>query len=326
MTSGLGFGCAGLYGEPSPARRRQLLEAARASGIRHFDVAPMYGLGLAERELGRFASGHRGQIVIATKFGIGPTAAARGIAPLQAPIRLMFSAMPTLRQRARANAAGPGRGRLGSLLYRASGYDAAGARASLERSLRALKTDYVDLLFLHDPQPDTVRGEDVCAYLERARDAGLIRAWGIAGEPDPVGRVSEELPVEPAVLQVRYDPLDPGQSRVWSEPARARIMFGVLGNAIARIVQHVGADPQRRRRWQESVGGDCANPDMVANLLLKSALRKNQEGVVLFSTIQPSHLRSAVEAIAHAAPGDSGALDAFAALIDAELRSGRAAR
>ncbi|MBV8943260.1 MAG: aldo/keto reductase, partial [Solirubrobacterales bacterium] len=69
----------------------------------------------------------------------------------------------------KASAAGPGFGRFGSLLYRSSGYDAAAARASLEQSLRELETDHVDLLFLHDPQPGTVRGDDVCAYLERAR-------------------------------------------------------------------------------------------------------------------------------------------------------------
>lgn len=324
VTSALGIGCAGLYGEPSATRRMQILDAARSSGIRHFDVAPMYGLGLAERELGSFARRHRDQIVIATKFGIAPTSAAQAIAPVQTPFRLLFSAFPALRRRAKANAAGPGFGRLGSLLYRASGYDAAGARASLERSLRELKTDYVDLLLLHDPQPGTVHGDDVCAYLQRARDAGLIRAWGIAGEPEPVRCVSEALPVDPGVVQVRDDPLECNGSGDWREVRTARITFGVLGRSIARIVEHVAADPQRRRRWRESVGADCADTDIVAALLLRRAMRRNEEGVVLFSTTQAPHVRSAAMAIENAALGDNNALDAFVGLIDAELRPGRA--
>ncbi len=93
-TSALGIGCAGLYGEPTAAGRMRLLDAAHGSGIRHFDTAPMYGLGLAEREIGRFARGRRGEIVIATKFGIAPTLAARGIAPLQAPVRRLFVRLP----------------------------------------------------------------------------------------------------------------------------------------------------------------------------------------------------------------------------------------
>lgn len=326
MTSALGLGCAGLYGEPSAAGRMRILDAALACGIRHFDVAPMYGLGLAEREIGRFARGRRGEIVIATKLGIVPTLAARGMAPLQSPIRRLFSAVPSLRSGARASATGPGFGPLGSLLYRASGYDGAAARASLEQSLRELETDHVDLLLLHDPQPGTVRGDDVCAYLERARDAGLIRAWGIAGEPEPARCVGKELPVKPGVVQLRDDPLADSESGAWGAGAPARITFGVLGGSIARIVKHVGADPQRPRRWREAVGRDCEDPEVVATLLLARARRENPEGVVLFSTTREAHVRSATEATAHAAPDDDHALGAFVGLIDEELRHVRAER
>jgi D-threo-aldose 1-dehydrogenase len=304
----------------------RVLDAAHAAGICHFDVAPMYGLGLAERELGKFARGRRDGMVIATKFGIVPTTAGRWIAPFQAPVRQLFSTFPALRRKARSSARGPGNGRLGSVLYEQSGYDAAAARLSLERSLRELQTDYVDLLLLHDAQPDSVRGEDVCEYLERARDAGQIRAWGIAGEPAPTRRVGETLPTPPDVLQVRDDPLDPDDSRGSPSPARARITFGVLGDSLARIVEHVRADPQRRRAWGERVGRDCAKPDVVAGLLLARAVRDNPEGVVLFSTRKPEHVGSAVEAIAHATPGHDHAVNAFIGLLKAELGSVRAAR
>src|SRR5919199_1407023 len=83
LTSRLGFGCAGLFAAPTGRQRRRVLDAALACGIRHFDVAPMYGLGMAERELGRFAVGRRDDVVIATKFGIAPTRTARAIAAVQ---------------------------------------------------------------------------------------------------------------------------------------------------------------------------------------------------------------------------------------------------
>ena len=76
-TTVLGFGCAHLYGVPRSAERLRLLDAAHDAGIRHFDVAPMYGLGLAERELGRFIRHRRDAVVVATKFGIAPTLFAR---------------------------------------------------------------------------------------------------------------------------------------------------------------------------------------------------------------------------------------------------------
>ncbi|HET9153536.1 MAG TPA: aldo/keto reductase [Solirubrobacterales bacterium] len=52
----LGFGCASLMRLPSRRRRQALLAEAFEQGIRHFDVARMYGLGAAEGELGRFAA------------------------------------------------------------------------------------------------------------------------------------------------------------------------------------------------------------------------------------------------------------------------------
>ncbi|MDQ6777489.1 MAG: aldo/keto reductase, partial [Actinomycetota bacterium] len=103
-TSRLGFGCAELYREPSSAQRRRLLDSAHHAGIRHFDVAPMYGLGVAERELGAFASQRRDQVVIATKFGISPSPAARAIGRVQGPARRLLVAAPGLRSRARSSA------------------------------------------------------------------------------------------------------------------------------------------------------------------------------------------------------------------------------
>src|SRR6059058_1826376 len=81
-TSALGLGCADLMRAGTAARRR-LLAAALDAGVRHYDVAPMYGLGLAEHEIGRFAHGRRDRLVIATKFGIEPSRAARALAPVQ---------------------------------------------------------------------------------------------------------------------------------------------------------------------------------------------------------------------------------------------------
>jgi D-threo-aldose 1-dehydrogenase len=73
----LGFGSANLFRLPSGAQRVQVLRAAYHAGVRHFDVAPLYGLGLAESEIGRFARGRGDTITIATKFGIAPARLAR---------------------------------------------------------------------------------------------------------------------------------------------------------------------------------------------------------------------------------------------------------
>ena len=72
QTTRLGFGCASIMGATNRRDSLKLLETAYDAGIRHFDVAPMYGYGEAESCLGEFLQRHPGQITITTKYGIPP--------------------------------------------------------------------------------------------------------------------------------------------------------------------------------------------------------------------------------------------------------------
>ena len=69
LTSAVGFGCAGLFRIPRREARRWILDSAYDAGIRHFDVAPMYGLGSAEAELASFLKSRRDNVTITTNSG-----------------------------------------------------------------------------------------------------------------------------------------------------------------------------------------------------------------------------------------------------------------
>src|ERR1035441_2411463 len=71
-TTRLGFGCSSLMGAMGRRESSAMLEAAFDAGIRHFDVAPMYGFGQAEGCLGEFLGRHRGEVTVTTKYGIPP--------------------------------------------------------------------------------------------------------------------------------------------------------------------------------------------------------------------------------------------------------------
>ncbi len=312
MTGELGFGCAELFRLGSARARRRVLDAALDAGVTHFDVAPMYGLGAAEHELGSFAAGRRDRVMIATKFGIDVTPAARAIGRVQGPLRRVMEARPGLRSRARASAAGPSSGSAGGLLYDELGYGAASARASLERSLRALRTDHVDLLLLHDPAPDRV-DEDVAAYLEVARGQGLIRAWGVAGEPGPTLATARAFATRPLVVQVRDDVFEPSRDDI----GETRITFGTLGSAVPRITTGMRERPEVRGTWREAFGYDLGDPESVAPLLLRLARLRNPAGITLFSTTRPTRVATAVSA-AGATSMDEAA-SALASLAENEL-------
>jgi aryl-alcohol dehydrogenase-like predicted oxidoreductase len=311
-TTRLGFGCAGLLRVPREARRA-LLEEAYAAGIRHFDVARSYGLGLAEREVAAFARGRRAELVLTTKFGLEVSARLQHLRAVQAPLRALLRRFPALRRLA-ARAAGPP-------ADTARRFGAEAARASLAVSLRELATDHVDLFLLHEPTPAALRGSDVLEFLDRARAAGQIRTHGLAGALEPTLELARTSPELAPVLQLPSDVLTRGIERAASVPA-ALITFGVLAAALPAILAHVRSDDRIRRRWSERLGADASSSDVVAALLLRAALRDNPSGVVLFFTTRPERVRALAAAAARPVESDP-ALDALAELVARELRASR---
>jgi aryl-alcohol dehydrogenase-like predicted oxidoreductase len=80
-----------------------------------------------------------------------------------------------------------------------------GIRRSLDGSLRRLRTDYVDLLQLHDPSQDVLDGNDrLFSALETMRHEGTIRAYGISAKsPDEALLFATRY--HPACLQVNFN-------------------------------------------------------------------------------------------------------------------------
>jgi len=160
--SRLGYGAASIGNhrkELSDADADRILEAAWASGIRYFDTAPHYGLGLSERRLGRFLAGvPRDQYVLSTKVGrlLQPDPAGAGRLDDED-----FVVPATYR--------------------RVWDFSAAGVRRSVEESLDRLGLDRVDVLYLHDPERwDLQRGlADGLPALTGIRDEGLTTAIGV---------------------------------------------------------------------------------------------------------------------------------------------------
>lgn len=74
--SAVGFGCMGLvgwYGERNDAEARATLLAAIDAGMNHLDTAASYQAGENERFVGELIRGRRGQVFLATKYGITRT-------------------------------------------------------------------------------------------------------------------------------------------------------------------------------------------------------------------------------------------------------------
>jgi D-threo-aldose 1-dehydrogenase len=148
-----------LFEAVSDADAGATLESAWELGIRYFDTAPHYGLGLAERRLGEFlGSRPRGEFVVSTKAGrlLKPT-------PERAGERddTWFDVSATAR--------------------RIWDFSPTGIRRSLEDSLQRLGLDRIDILYLHDPEQHDDAGAlgDALEALVRLREDGLVAAVGV---------------------------------------------------------------------------------------------------------------------------------------------------
>ncbi len=164
--SGLGYGAANvgnLYRAMSDEDARAVLEAAWESGIRYFDTAPHYGLGLSERRLGAFlATKSRADYVVSTKVG-----------------RLLRPSPTTADRLDDANQFA-----VPASLRRVWDFSADGIRTSLEESLERLGLTAVDVLYLHDPDEHELT-EDLATgvpALAALRDEGLVTAVGIGSK------------------------------------------------------------------------------------------------------------------------------------------------
>ncbi|HUN37598.1 MAG TPA: aldo/keto reductase [Trebonia sp.] len=141
LVSVVGLGCNNFGGRLDVQQTRVVVDAALEAGITLLDTADIYGgEGRSEVALGEVLQGRRDEVVLATKFGNQPADMGYG------------------------HAAGAKGGRR----Y---------IKIAVEKSLRRLRTDYIDLYQLHSPDPITPVEETIAA-LDELVSEGKVRYIG----------------------------------------------------------------------------------------------------------------------------------------------------
>jgi D-threo-aldose 1-dehydrogenase len=282
-TTRAGFGCSGLMGALSRRESLALLSAAWDAGVRHFDVAPMYGHGEAESVLGAFLAGRRDQATIVTKFGLQPTGKSRFVEIARAVARPLLRRIPALRPSSTASASqAPVRAPL----------DPRNAELSLVSSLRALQTDSIDVLLVHEAEAHLLHDDGLLTFLENSVRKGLIRTFGIGGDSGKASDVFQKRPGYCPVVQCDCSLLDGELPRY---PGSDLIVFGVLA----------------RRGNAGNLQGRTEVPP--PEVILRATAMALPNSVILFSSRKAAHVASSARALTDTA------LDSAASLLLASV-------
>jgi len=206
-TGNLLFGVGALHRLPFRTQRLRLLRQALDVGFRNFDVAPAYGNGLNEVELGIGLVGYRSECQITTKFGI--------------PADLYGARNPNLFFLIRGICRFSDR-RYGDEFKRRifSGVEMV---RSLEGSLKRLKREYIDDFMIHEPLGLLAKAQvaDLHEKASRLKEQGKILRWGVAGPAVSIVQFGSDPMFD--VLQFPLEDL----GKIVIAPSRRRIAYGV---------------------------------------------------------------------------------------------------
>ncbi len=188
----LGFGASvigNLYRPATDEDAAAAVAAAWDSGVRYFDTAPHYGLGLSERRLGAALRHYpRDQYVVSSKVG-------RLLVPNENPSGQDsegFAVPDTLR--------------------RQWDFSRDGVLRSIESTLNRTGLDRVDIVYLHDPDDHWQQAADeAMPALAQLRDEGVIGAIGAGmNQSAMLARFLRETAADLVMLAGRYTLLDQG--------------------------------------------------------------------------------------------------------------------
>lgn len=183
--------------------KKLLRSAYEDYGINFFDTADVYGQGKGETILADALGDIRDKIVIATKFGYD-------IYAKRADRHGGHSELP---QR----------------------WDAASIRKSCEESLQRLNTDYIDLYQMHNARMEVITSDEVLETLERLKEEGKIRSYGVALGPD-IGWRDEGLA---AIEKTNMDMVQVINNLIEQDPARELIRVAEKeGRSLVARVPH----------------------------------------------------------------------------------------
>ncbi len=165
---------------------------------------------------------------------------------------------------------------------------------SAERSLKELKTDYLDLFLLHRPSP-LMHPEEVVKALQKLMDSGKVRSFGVSNfTPSQIALIEKEIPV--SANQVEF-----------SLTAHSVMFDGTMDDAIINDRMLMSWSPlgsyfrvknEQRKRIKKAIKPLRKKYNATLSQLLLAWILKHPAGVYpVVGTANPERLKESAEAV-----------------------------
>jgi len=284
----IGFGCAALLGRASRKESETAVATALDAGITFFDTARPYGYGQSEGLLGKMIAGRRQNLVLCTKFGILP--AQRNWKSQFLPIaRKVVRTFPALRKAAQRQA---------GTQFTGGQFSLETLHSSLETSLRELRTDYVDILLMHEAPASVLAQEDLLEALARLVESGKVLLAGLSATPAVISRF---LTQRPPILKTAQFALNATRMNFVTETQRgtdlllvANHPFGGPGGVAAKAtLTALSTSPALLPDLRDKLAGPQLLPELLFNLILTGT----GISAVVPAMMQPAHIHANIRAV-----------------------------
>ena len=171
--SEVGLGCSNIgrsVFNDGEAQSIDVLNRAFDHGINFFDTADSYGFGRCEELIGRIFKSRRDRIFIATKGGMLTSSLGwfgKVLFPVLTPVRSILQ---------------PWKDSLKGASKLRQDFSPSYLKKAVERSLKRLRTDYLDLYQLHNPPSQVIERGEIFETLEQLKNQGKIRYYGVSAK------------------------------------------------------------------------------------------------------------------------------------------------
>jgi aryl-alcohol dehydrogenase-like predicted oxidoreductase len=248
---------AGHFGPMKDEESLGAIETALELGVNFIDTSDAYGAGYSETLLGNALKGRRDKVILATKGGNVMTGANRG--------QRVFE--PDYISRV------------------------------MDESLQRLGTDYIDLYQLHNPTVEVIEKGEVWSVLERAKQAGKIRHYGVSINSMEEG-IAAVKDGRAETIQVEYNLLaqEPAEKIfplaeqanvgiIARVPLRRGILTGKM--ALADETRFQGEDVRARSFKGEAFAKELAKADQL-RFLVHGKVRTFVQAALAFCIAHPA--------------------------------------